>query len=155
MFSTIVLCTIFVINSITLQAFSDREVLVDFYHSTSGPDWIRQDNWLLSDIHHCQWHGVLCNNQSQVEEIQLYDNELRGPLPETLSNLTQLKTLYLSFNSISGNLPSTIGKCSKLENIWLKANKVQGNLKCIGERCGEARKIEDQVLRSFYYYRNF
>ena len=115
---------------VTLQAFEERDILVNFYHSTSGPDWIRQDNWLSSDIHYCQWHGVLCNNASQVEEIQLYDNELSGPLPEALCDLKQLKTLYLSFNSISGNLSFITDNCSKLENIWLKANKLQGNFMC-------------------------
>jgi hypothetical protein len=131
------------LKPITLKAFGDREVLVDFYHSTSGPDWIRQDNWLSSDVHYCQWHGVLCNNQSQVEEIQLYDNELTGPLPDTLCDLTELKTLYLSFNSISGNLSFIVGKCSKLENIWLKANKLQGNLTYISEHYNVIREPEN------------
>ncbi len=128
MFSIIIFCVILFFKSITLQALEERVVLVDFYRSTSGPDWVRQDNWLSSNIHHCQWHGVLCNNQSQIEELQLYDNELNGPLPETLCDLTQLKTLYFSFNSLSGNLSFFIDKCSKLENIWLKGNKLQGNL---------------------------
>ena len=120
------LCILVFLKPIALEAISEREVLVDFYHSTSGPDWIRQDNWLSADIPYCQWHGVLCNDHGQVEEIQLYDNELNGPLPQTLCDLAELKTLYLSFNGISGSLATSLGECSKLENLWLKANKLQG-----------------------------
>ncbi|CAF1004833.1 unnamed protein product [Rotaria magnacalcarata] len=124
----IFLPSIFLLTTlVTIETASERDVLIDFYHSTSGSDWISQDNWLSSTVPYCQWHGVLCDDLNHVIEIQLYDNELNGPLPATLCHLTHLKTLYLSFNSISGSLISNIGDCSKLENIWLKANKLQGN----------------------------
>lgn len=85
----------------TLEFYEiEHQALVDFYHSTHGPNWIRQDNWLSDNVPYCKWHGVICDEENRVIEIQLYDNGLEGPLPESIGNLEKLKTLYLSFNNI-------------------------------------------------------
>lgn len=78
----------------------ERLELENFYKETHGSNWIRQDNWLSDSIPYCEWHGVICDKNGHVTELQLYDNGLEGSLPDTLCNLTELKTLYLSFNHI-------------------------------------------------------
>lgn len=118
------------LSSISASVYHDEhQALIDFYHSTKGPDWIRQDNWLSENHPHCEWHGVICNEDGHVIELQLYDNGLEGPLPESLCQLKQLKTLYLSFNKISGEIPASLGASTpQLENVWLKANRLEGEI---------------------------
>src|SRR5262249_46944973 len=98
----------------------ERQVLVDFYQSTRGANWVKQDNWLSQTADHCQWHGVECDASGHVTQLTLYDNDLDGPLPESLCRLERLQTLYFSFNRISGELPKSIGQCKSLKNLWLK-----------------------------------
>lgn len=72
---------------------------------------------------------MICNPEGRVIEIQLYDNGLDGPVPESIGNLQELKTLYLSFNKISGRIPSSLGASTPyLENVWLKANRLEGEI---------------------------
>jgi Leucine-rich repeat (LRR) protein len=104
----------------------EKQVLEEFYHSLNGEDWIRRDNW-LSAVSICDWHGIKCDENGHPIEIQLYDNGLEGPLPESICKLSELRTLYLSFNKINGRLPS-FHDCHKLENIWLKANQLEGGI---------------------------
>lgn len=126
----------------------EHQALVDFYHSTQGSDWVRQDNWLSETIPHCEWHGVICNSEGSVIEIQLYDNGLDGPLPESIGNLQNLKTLYLSFNRISGAIPSTLGASTPyLENVWLKANRLEGEIPATLFQSGRLKWVDLHVNR--------
>lgn len=107
---------------------AERQVLVDFYQSTRGANWVKQDNWLSESVDPCQWHGVECDDAGYVAQLTLYDNDLDGPLPESLCRLERLHTLYFSFNRISGELPKNIGQCKSLKNLWLKANNIGGKI---------------------------
>lgn len=119
-----------ILSSIEPELYEkEHQALIDFYHSTQGANWTRQDNWLSKTVPHTKWHGVLSDSDGHVIEIQLYDNGLEGPLPESIGDLHALKTLYLSFNKISGNIPSTLGVSTpSLENVWLKANRLEGEI---------------------------
>jgi hypothetical protein len=107
---------------------AERQVLVDFYASTHGKNWVKQDNWLSESVDPCQWHGVECDAAGYVAQLTLYDNDLDGPLPDSLCRLEHLHTLYFSFNRISGELPKNIGQCKSLKNLWLKANNITGKI---------------------------
>ena len=106
----------------------ERAVLVEFYQSTRGANWVKQDNWLSESVDHCQWHGVECDDAGYVAQLTLYDNDLDGPLPESLCRLEHLHTLYFSFNRIRGELPKNLGQCKSLKNLWLKANNLTGKI---------------------------
>jgi Leucine-rich repeat (LRR) protein len=105
----------------------ERTILMEFYTSTQGEQWILQQGW-GSAAPHCDWHGVTCNAMNQTTVLTLYDNNIAGPLPESLMpGLPALETLYFSFNKISGELPASL--CtpgSRLQNIWLKGNALEG-----------------------------
>jgi hypothetical protein len=107
---------------------AERPVLVDLYRSTHGPNWVKQDRWLSDAVDHCRWHGVECDPSGYVTQLTLYDNDLDGPLPESICRLEHLHTLYFSFNRISGELPKSIGQCKSLKNLWLKANAISGKI---------------------------
>jgi len=106
----------------------EREALTEFYYSTQGPNWIKDDHW-GTDAPVSQWHGVTVDKDNHVTELTLYDNNLSGPIPPSFfTGLTKIKTLYFSFNRISGCIPPEIGNCKDLENVWLKGNMLTGSI---------------------------
>ncbi|KAL0928938.1 hypothetical protein M5K25_000874 [Dendrobium thyrsiflorum] len=59
--------------------------------------------------------------------LDLSNNSLFGPIPETLFNLPQLQTLLLSQNKLSSKLPE-FSKASLLKYIDLSNNNLQGKI---------------------------
>ncbi|MEN1728736.1 MAG: hypothetical protein AAGJ52_09870, partial [Pseudomonadota bacterium] len=39
---------------------SERQALIDFYHSTNGPQWLDSSNWLGPEGTECDWQGIWC-----------------------------------------------------------------------------------------------
>ena len=62
----------------------DREILSVLYNTTGGPEWFSSDGWFDSD-NLSLWYGLRVNETSStVEEISLYQNNLRGETPMML-----------------------------------------------------------------------
>ena len=81
----------------------EREMLIAFYKSTNGDNWIKKDNW-CSDKPVSQWYGVRTNEWSpddsirkRVESIELPNNNLTGS-----AYLADLKSIY-RLNILDGN----------------------------------------------------
>jgi len=72
-------------------------ILADFFASTNGPAWTKNDGWLKTTAI-CSWHGITCSQYTHgdVTEINLSENKLDGKIPESLGRLTSLKKLVLS-----------------------------------------------------------
>ena len=83
----------------------DRDVLVQFYNSTGGPNWTENRGW-LSDRPLAEWYGIGTNASGEVLEIVLGNNNLTGPLPVALSELESLEVLELHINNITGSVPT-------------------------------------------------
>ncbi|MED6142976.1 hypothetical protein PIB30_002800 [Stylosanthes scabra] len=79
-------------------------------------------NWSRS-THWCQWSGVTCNNQTgRIEQIVLHSKLLRGRVPSGLNDsLTQLKNLDLYNNDLSGPVPS-LANLTFLQFVQLSSN---------------------------------
>ena len=103
----------------------ERAALTAFYHSTGGPNWRRQDNW-LTDAPLGSWHGVTTNEQGRVTDLFIRDNGLRGPLPSELTSLTDLRRLDLVSNEITGQIPGELAQLDSLRVIWLTNNHLTG-----------------------------
>ncbi|KAL7525508.1 hypothetical protein ACHAWF_001392, partial [Thalassiosira exigua] len=104
----------------------DSLALVDFYNSTGGSNWTRDDNWLSSTPIN-QWYGVQVEND-RVTRLILYRNNLRGQIPTSIKQLSEIKELTAYSNALSGNLPTEIGSLIKLERILLGENSFTGSL---------------------------
>ena len=98
-------------------AASDREILVEFYHATGGPNWEDNTNW-LSTAPIGQWHGVSTDPNGRVVDLVLGENRLSGDIPPALSNLANLQVMYIANNELSGEIPSELGR---LRDLWLLA----------------------------------
>ena len=90
------------ISSLGLAKVSktEKKALIALYNSTNGAHWIRK--WDLKKPV-SEWYGVTVVDD-KVVEINLFRNNLMGPLPVGISKLENLKVLNLAFNSITGEL---------------------------------------------------
>ena len=102
-----------------------RAALTAFYHSTGGPNWIRNDNW-LSNAPLSEWHGVTTDEHGHVTELYLRNNRLEGPLPPELASLANLRRLDLVGNGVTGQIPAELAQLDSLRVIWLSYNDLTG-----------------------------
>ncbi|XVF65294.1 hypothetical protein PTKIN_Ptkin09bG0236700 [Pterospermum kingtungense] len=68
---------------------------------------------------------------SQLETLQLNDNQLEGKLPRSLANCTMLQVLNLGSNTLYDTFPSWLGKLPELTVLILQANWFHGPIKVI------------------------
>ena len=112
------------------QAATSGEIdaLTDLYSSTSGAGWEINNNWLQGDPCNDNWYGISCNYSGGVTEINLFDNNLIGTLPSSLSKLTNLTTFDVFGNRLSGGFPSALTGLDQLNFIDLAENQFSGLL---------------------------
>ncbi|XP_031399685.1 receptor-like protein EIX2 isoform X2 [Punica granatum] len=60
-----------------------------------------------------------------LEYIDLSQNSIESPIPESLPQLSSLKYLFLSDNKLTGRIPESIGQLSNLEYIDLSENSIE------------------------------
>ena len=113
----------------------DRQVLIDFYRSTGGPDWLFNTNW-LSDRPLGEWYGVSTDGYGLVTGLTPYTidgeqplggsgsrltgNGLSGVIPSSLSQLEKLRWLYLADSpGLSGALPGSLIGLENLSGLWV------------------------------------
>ena len=106
---------------------SDRAVLVTLYHSTGGPNWTANTNW-LSDRPIGEWRGVTTNSNGRVIRLDLSYNDLTGEIPPELGGLSNLTSLTLGGNQLTGEIPPELGRLSNLTGLWLSNNQLTGEI---------------------------
>merc|ERR1712096_115727 len=109
-------------------ADTNHDALMDFHKSTGGASWKSNDGWGKTDDY-CSWFGVSCTHElptPTVYQLDLSNNNLAGPIPESITKIEGLKTLNLDNNKITGNIPQTFHVLPKLENIRLQHNQLTG-----------------------------
>ena len=106
---------------------AEREVLVELYHVTDGPNWVTSSNW-LSNAPLDEWHGVVTDPSGRVVELRLPDNQLAGVIPLNLGKLTHLELLALSRNRLIGTIPPQLSSLSRLSVLTLYGNQLSGEI---------------------------
>jgi len=106
--------------------FMERYALSVFYYQNGGCEssWFTSTNWGSGE--HCDWHGVVCNLQNRVVEINLGSNNVSGKLPVEFSQLLELGTMDLSNNRLSGRVSSESLSMPKMFTIQLNSNLLTG-----------------------------
>lgn len=104
----------------------DSLALVDLYNNTNGALWTNNNNWLTASPV-STWFGVTVTGD-RVTEINLYPNNLQGPIPASIGNLSNLKTLQLRANKLSGVIPETVGRLYFLQLLDLTDNQLSGSI---------------------------
>ncbi|MFC2141186.1 leucine-rich repeat domain-containing protein [Acidobacteriota bacterium] len=67
-------------------------------------------------------------NLSNLEELNLYRNQLSGSIPPELGNLSNLIELSFSDNQLTGSIPPELGNLSNLDTLWLYNNQLTGSI---------------------------
>ncbi|KAM5577287.1 hypothetical protein ABKV19_007902 [Rosa sericea] len=70
----------------------------------------------------------ICQNLSNIQELNLGANQFNGPLPSKLWQCKQLLTLKLGANSLTGPIPYEIGYLPNLEELSLSENNLNGHI---------------------------
>lgn len=68
----------------------------------------------------------LFNVSSNIVEIYLDSNHLKGSIPDTLGHMISLRTLTLSDNELDGEIPKFFQNMFKLEGLSLRGNSLEG-----------------------------
>jgi len=105
---------------------SERSALMDLYYSTNGSEWENNDGW--GSGNYCDWYGVVCNDTQSVKELNLYDNQLTGKIPNSIGNLTSLTKIAFSNNQLTGEIPSSISSLINLKILSLYENQLTGKI---------------------------
>lgn len=116
-------------GSVLSDVLIQRHSIVLFFIKLGGLEWTLEDGlqrWMTSD-HECTWFGIACNEDKEVTAIDLWELNLKGPLPKELMSLTSLQRLALPENNISGHLPvDAFVMMSKLTDLSLFMNSISG-----------------------------
>jgi len=119
---------------------SQRDALVAIYNAAGGANWTDKTGWLGAPGTECDWFGVGCDETgSNVTNLDLGDNNLRGPLSPEIAKLPKLRDLQIYSNSLTGSLPGEIGQLADIEDIYINSNEFTGP---IPPQLGALKKLE-------------
>lgn len=132
---------------VTADTFNSREAAVTrfalaaVYYVTGGQTWTDSTNWLSGTANHCDWYGISCCQEvfastrctstdfDGVIEIDLHQNNLAGPIPDSFALFPELVTLFLSSNAITGTFSGTVfASLSQFQKLYLQYNKLTGEI---------------------------
>ena len=105
---------------------AELQALKDFYSSTSGGSWSNSQSWLIGDPCISSWYGVTCNSAFAIVGLDLTNNNVVGPLPNSIGNLPYLTNLALGGNGITGSIPLSVSSMSSLTYLTLSRNQLSG-----------------------------
>ena len=83
-------------------------------------------NW-SADTSIADWSGVVLGGMSErVTELRLGGLGLNGRIPTELGSLTNLQYLNLSDNQLTGGIPTELGNLTNLQSLYLGGNRLAG-----------------------------
>jgi Leucine-rich repeat (LRR) protein len=104
---------------------SDRLALESLFKSCGGAGWAKKGGW-MTDAELGEWAGVTVDAEGRVIKLQLYSNNLAGPLPSEIQQLSALQTLGLGMNKLTGPIPAQLGQLGALTWLNLHGNQLSG-----------------------------
>lgn len=68
----------------------------------------------------------LCNLSTNIQEINIFANNISGIIPSDIGNLIGLEVLVLGRNLLDGIIPESIGRLTRLKELYLGFNNLSG-----------------------------
>ena len=128
----LVACWFVLLSSCKANPKAEAEALLNWKKSLPADQsilnsWVEQINSTASSP--CIWHGIACNDEWSVSEINLAYSGLKGTLKNfDFLSFPNLLRLDLKFNQFTGTIPTNIGTLSKLQFLDLSTNSLNGSL---------------------------
>ncbi len=101
---------------------SNYQVLIDLYYATEGWNWTNP--WDFGQPME-NWYGVEMT-EGCVTQLSLSNNNLRGYIPESITQLSEIRVLDLSANQLGNTIPADIGNLQQLQVLYLYQNQLVG-----------------------------
>ncbi|KAL5667692.1 hypothetical protein ACJX0J_019913, partial [Zea mays] len=76
-------------------------------------------DWDPNLVDPCTWFHVVCDGDNRVIRLEIFGNNISGPIPSEFGSLANLISLDLSSNSISGAIPAALGNAKRLDHNLL------------------------------------
>lgn len=108
------------------ETSTERAALVAFYQATGGDHWKDNTNW-CSDKPFGEWYGVT-EESGSVVRINIFNNNLEGPIPDEIALLPNMQLLALGYNKLSGGIPVSLGNVTNLTFLDLGGNELSGSI---------------------------
>lgn len=111
-----------------------RQALIRLYNATNGDQWMNNEGWKTPPLEadgfaeagtEGSWYGVMLLPDGRFDLV-LSNNNLSGPLPDTICEMTQLRRLDLSGNQLNGPIPECIGELTQLQELTLWGTGLSG-----------------------------
>lgn len=61
-------------------------------------------------------------------DLQVYNNQLDGPLPSEIGNCARLEKLEVQDNQLAGQIPTSLGELNKLFMLKVHKNEFTGSI---------------------------
>lgn len=157
-------------DTLSISQDGVKSILMDFYNSTGGDNWLINDNW-GSSLPIKEWYGVYASGLIPME-LHINDNNLTGSIPASIAKLKSLRTINLVGNQLTGNfekfinditelkgllrlnlfknrlygsIPASIENFQNLEELYLQLNNLSGE---IPKEISKLKKLKHIVLYS-------
>lgn len=110
---------------------ADADALILFKEELQDPRGVLKNwNYLQSP---CSWTGVECAHVggsfgTRVVGLELEGAELKGPISSKLGDLSELEVLNLMDNELEGAFPEELCNCRRLMFVDLRKNLLDGSL---------------------------
>ncbi|CAI5952059.1 unnamed protein product, partial [Closterium sp. NIES-65] len=73
-------------------------------------------------------YDISCDAHGMIDKLFLSNQNLRGPIPQSISNLRNLTWLDLSLSVLSGSIPAGVGDLNQMLYIDLELNFLDGSI---------------------------
>ena len=128
----LVACWFVLLSSCKANLKAETEALLKWKKSLPAGQpilnsWVEQINSTASTP--CIWHGIACNDEGSVAEINLAYSGLKGTLENfDFLSFPNLLRLDIRSNKLNGTIPMNIGMISKVQYLDLSINSFNGSL---------------------------
>lgn len=121
----------------------ERTVLLKLRAATDGDNWQRK--WDITKDE-SEWGGIMLHTTDdgirRVLEINLWDNNMTGQLPDEMGSLSIVRQIHMGGNNLTGPLPASMANLSELIMLAFPNNQMSGE---ISENFGDI-----ETLASFW-----
>jgi kinase len=107
------------------QEESEAQILLQIKAGWGNPPAL--DSWSSASSDYCSWDGITCTN-SVVTEINLANQNISLPIPDSICLLKNLSHIDLSYNDILSPFPQLLYNCSSLKYLDISQNYFVGTL---------------------------